>query len=61
MKDLKYLMGYTLPAMAIIGLSFRGIWSFLTPVVAFGLIPLLELALPEDATNLSEKESEEKS
>lgn len=60
MKDLKYLMGYTLPTMAIIGLSFRGAWSFLTPIVAFGLIPILELALPEDATNLSEKESEEK-
>ena len=60
MKDLKYLTGYTLPAMTIIGFYLQGGWSFLTPVVAFGLIPVLELLLPEDATNLSEKEASSK-
>lgn len=60
MKDLKYLMGYTLPLMAIIGLAAQGIWSMLTPIVAFAVIPVLELLLPQDASNLNPKDAHEK-
>jgi alkane 1-monooxygenase len=51
MRDLKYLAALTLPVSAIIGLAFMGFWSFLTPVYAFVLIPLMELILPQDATH----------
>lgn len=60
MKDLKYLFGYTIPVMAILGLTLRGFWSFLTPAVAFGLIPLLELLLPQDDSNLSSEVASKK-
>ncbi|MCJ7466573.1 MAG: alkane 1-monooxygenase [Maribacter sp.] len=56
MKDLKYLAALTLPISAIIGLYFMGIWSFLTPVYAFVLIPIMELILPQDATNYNPEE-----
>ena len=61
MRDLKYLAAYSIPLVAIIGISLRGYWSFLTPVYAFVLIPLLEMALPIDPHNLSEEQVEKKS
>lgn len=60
MKDLKYLLGYLLPLTAIIGLYYQGILSFLTPAVAFVLIPILEVLLPQDASNLNEEELQQK-
>ena len=60
MKDLKYLFGYAIPVMAILGLTLRDLWSFLTPAVAFGLIPLLELVLPQDDSNLNDEEASRK-
>ena len=52
MKSLKYLAAFTIPATAYIGFALEGPWSYLTPVYAFVLIPLLEVLLPQDATNL---------
>jgi alkane 1-monooxygenase len=60
MKDLKYLVAYSIPVVAIIGLNLRGTWSFLTPLFAFVLVPIIETALPVNATNLSEEESKTK-
>lgn len=60
MKDLKYLVAYAIPVVAIIGLNLRGVWSFLTPVFAFVIIPIFETALPVNATNLSAEEKESK-
>ncbi len=60
MKDLKYLISYTIPATAVIGLLLRGNWSFLTPAVAFILVPVLELLLPVNAKNLTKSQSESK-
>lgn len=59
-KDLKYLMAYLLPLCAFMGLSELGIWSFLTPVVTFGLIPIIEVFTPEATNNLSEQENNQK-
>ncbi|MCW5519933.1 alkane 1-monooxygenase [Aureitalea sp. L0-47] len=56
MKDLKYLAAYSIPVVAVIGLIYRDIWSFLTPVYAFGLIPIMEVILAEDPSNLTETE-----
>ncbi|RLD28762.1 MAG: alkane 1-monooxygenase [Bacteroidetes bacterium] len=60
MKDLKYLIAYTIPVVVIISLNLRGLWSFFTPVFAFVLIPVIETLLPVDPTNLSESEKENK-
>lgn len=60
MKDLKYLMGYVLPVTAVLSLMLQSYWSFLTPVVAFGILPLFELLFPQDASNLSPEEARSK-
>lgn len=56
MKDLKYLIAYSIPVIAIIGLFLRSYWAFLTPVFAFVLVPVLEILMPLDPKNLSDKE-----
>ena len=60
MKDLKYLAAFSIPLVALIGISAQGIWSYLTPVYTFGFIPVLELLLPKDDTNLSDEERDSK-
>ncbi len=59
-NDLKYLAAYSIPASAIIGLSFRDYWSFITPIFAFVLMPIIEILLPVNSNNLSEKEEKSK-
>ncbi|MFT4699223.1 MAG: alkane 1-monooxygenase [Flavobacteriaceae bacterium] len=61
MIDLKYLVAYSIPVSAIIGLNLQGYWSFFTPIFAFVLIPILEILLPLQNKNNSEKEIEVKS
>ena len=61
MIDLKYLVAYSIPISAIIGLNLQGYWSFFTPVFAFVLIPIFEILLPLQTKNISEKEREVKS
>jgi len=41
-RDLRYLLAYTLPATALIGLRLGGAWTWLTLGYVFGLVPLLE-------------------
>ena len=60
MKDLKYLVSYSIPLAAILGLSLRDYWVFFTPVFAFVLIPILEILLPVQTENLSEAEIKSK-
>ena len=60
MKDLKYLAALTIPITAIIGLSLKGIWSFLTPAYSFVFIPILELLLSQDNANYSAEEQNNK-
>jgi len=60
MKDLKYLAAFTLPVSAVISFYYQGYWSFFTPFYAFIIIPILELLLPQDSSNLSEHEGEVK-
>lgn len=59
MKDLKYLAALTIPLSAIVGIAFRGPWSYFTPFYAFVLIPVLEILLPQDPENYN-KETQEK-
>ena len=45
-RDLRYLLAYTLPLTAALGLWLGGAWTWLTLVYAFGLVPLLEWLRP---------------
>lgn len=54
MKDLKYLLAYTIPLVTWLAVEWQGLWSFGTLWYAFVFIPLLELVLPNKSENLSE-------
>lgn len=60
MKDLKYLIAYLLPVTTVVGLYLKGGLSFLTPITAFVLVPIVETLLPENETNNSEDEKNRK-
>jgi len=60
MKDLKYLAALTIPLVAFTGLYYKGLFSFLTPVYAFVIIPVLELIFPIDNSNVTDVESKNK-
>ena len=57
MKDLKYLVSYSIPFACALGLYLRDYWVFFTPFFAFVLIPILEIGMPIQDENLSEKEA----
>jgi alkane 1-monooxygenase len=52
MKRLNYLLVYTLPCFVLISLQLKGYATFLTVAVFFGLVPLLELVIPPDPSNV---------
>ncbi|MBT8296804.1 MAG: alkane 1-monooxygenase [Maribacter sp.] len=58
MKDIKYLAAFTLPLSAAVSLYLLGYWSYFTPFYAFVIIPVLELLLPQDGSNLDKNEKE---
>ncbi len=60
MRDLKYLVAFTIPLVALLSVSFKGVWSFATPVYAFVILPTLELIFPVDNYNLQENETASK-
>lgn len=45
LSDLKYLMAYSIPISAIIGLAIEGFFYFLTPIYIFIGIPVIEAVL----------------
>jgi alkane 1-monooxygenase len=61
MRDLKYLAAFSTPFVAFVGLYLGGYYTFLTPIYAFGMIPMLELIFSQSKANLSPKEVEKKS
>ena len=60
MKDLKYLAAFSIPLVAFFSIYFKGILVFSTFVFAFLLLPIVELILSVDETNLSESDVENK-
>jgi alkane 1-monooxygenase len=56
LRDLKYLLSFVLPWAAFCGLYFGGFRSFFVPIIAFGILPLLELILPAGKSNYLESE-----
>jgi alkane 1-monooxygenase len=59
-RDLKYLTSYAIPFLAIVSFFLGGMWSFATVIFAFVFIPLIDLILPVNNSNLSEQEEESK-
>ena len=51
LRDLRYLFAYTLPASAFAAVYAQGAWSYAAVAYAFGVIPLLDQALPRPRTN----------
>ncbi len=61
MKDLKYICAFTIPILALIGLWLQGIYTYITPIYTFGLVPLIELFTPSPKYNLNNEERLSKS
>lgn len=55
-RDVKYLLAYIIPLTALLSLKADGWPSFLTVLVAFCIIPLLELIAPSRTDNFTESE-----
>jgi alkane 1-monooxygenase len=53
---MKYLLAYSIPIVAVLGIYFGGVWSYAVLVFAFVVLPFLELFLPVDEKNYTEVE-----
>ena len=58
-REKKYLFIYAVPLGAIVSFMAPGWWSFLLPVVAFILIPIMELFTEQSTVNLDEHQEKE--
>lgn len=53
-RDFKYLIAYTIPAVTFLAIWLEGFRSWLTVLVAFVLIPIIEILLKGTSENLSD-------
>ncbi len=60
MKDLKYLSAYLLPLSAALALTQPGLWRWSTVMLAFGILPLIELFTAASDKNYAPGEEEER-
>ncbi|MEM0993384.1 MAG: alkane 1-monooxygenase [Bacteroidota bacterium] len=60
MKDLKYILAYTIPCSAFLAIYLQGAWSYSTIIYAFVIVPVLEVFLPQPTENLAAEERAEK-
>lgn len=56
LRSLPYLLSYLIPMSAVISFSLGGVYSFSTLLFIFVFIPVTELLLGTDDTNLSDEE-----
>nr|AOE07517.1 alkane-1 monooxygenase [uncultured bacterium]CCG00366.1 Alkane 1-monooxygenase [uncultured Flavobacteriia bacterium]CCG00406.1 1-monooxygenase AltName: Full=Alkane hydroxylase Short=AHs AltName: Full=Terminal alkane [uncultured Flavobacteriia bacterium] len=56
MKDLKYLMSYSIALMAFIGISLGGFYNFLAVIFTFIFIPILEIIVKKSDEEYTEEE-----
>ncbi|WP_235297731.1 alkane 1-monooxygenase [Portibacter marinus] len=60
-QDLKYLLAYLMPLSSLLAMEWLGYWSFSTVILAFVLLPVLEMIIPPDTQNLyPEREQQRK-
>jgi alkane 1-monooxygenase len=55
-KKYTYLIVFVVPVLVVLGVRFGGAAAYLTPFVAFVLIPLLDLLVGEDRVNYTPEE-----
>lgn len=60
MKDVKYLLAYTIPLSCWAALNLKGWFSYTTVVYAFGLIPMLELVFSSKESSYSDEQKEQR-
>ena len=58
MKDLKYLMSYSIALMAFIGISLGGFYNYLAVVYTFIFIPILETIVKKSDEEYTQEEKE---
>ena len=58
MKDLKYLMSYSIALMAFIGISLGGFYNYLAVVFTFIFIPILETIVKKSDEEYTQEEKE---
>ena len=56
MKDLKYLMSYSIAIMAFIGISLGGFYNYLAVIFTFIFIPILEIIVKKSNEKYTEEE-----
>lgn len=56
MRDLKFLIAYLVPASAFFAIWQQGVYAWITVVLVFFLLPLIELFTPQSAANTPEEE-----
>jgi alkane 1-monooxygenase len=59
MSAAPYLSVFIFHVCIVVGSILGGAWNFLTPVLVFGVVPLLDLAIGRDSRNFSAEEYEE--
>lgn len=55
-KKYTYLIVFVVPVLVVLGVRYGGVAAYLTPFVAFVLIPLLDLLVGEDRVNYTPEE-----
>ena len=58
-RPFRYLLAYTLPALVLLGFWLQGFWLFLPLLYLYGLLPLLELAMPASTDNLTPEQEQQ--
>tara|TARA_B100000963_G_scaffold272283_1_gene240497 strand:- start:376 stop:1416 length:1041 start_codon:yes stop_codon:yes gene_type:complete len=59
-KDLKYLFAYTVPISTLVSFSSFGLGTYSAVMYAFVVLPILDVVLGKDSSNLSTEKSETK-
>ncbi len=55
LRDCKYLFAYLVPAMGFVGIYLQGGWSYGVAIIAFVLVPAIELVAPFSKANHSDE------
>ena len=56
MKDLKYLMSYSIAFIAFLGISIGGFYNYLAVIYTFVFIPVLEVLVKRSDEKYTEQE-----
>ena len=57
MRDLKYLFAYTVPISTLVSFSSFGIGTYTAVLYAFVLLPILDVVLGKDSSNLTDEKA----